>query len=180
MDQGLIPRRYAKALYDTALSRNEASALYGAMQTLAAAFVSEPTMGPTMANPFVTDADKERLVLAAVPEAKDIPLMADFLTLLCRNRRLDMVRAIANAYIDLYRQCNDIYKVTVQSAAPLEPEVRQRITDLIQNHIGKGTLEINFEVDPKLIGGFKVRLGNELLDASVATRLNDIRLGLIR
>lgn len=180
MDQGLIPRRYAKALYDTALPRNEAAALYGAMQTLAKAFAMEPAMGTTMANPFVADADKERLVLTAVPEAKDIPLFEDFLTLLSRNRRLDLMRDIAHAYIDLYRQSNNIYKVTVQSAAPLDQSVRERITALIQSHIGEGTLEISFEVDPKLIGGFKIRLGNELLDASVATRLNDIRLGLIK
>lgn len=179
MDQGLIPRRYAKALYEVAVEKGTAADLYTVMQRLSAAFAAEPRLGETMANPFVADADKIHLIDTAAEPGSNATF-GDFTTLLRRNGRLDMARDIANAFIDLYRRQNHIYKVTVESAAPLADDVRKRITALIQQHIGNGTLECTFEVVPSLIGGFKIRLGNELLDASVATQLNNIRLELIK
>ncbi len=179
MDQGLIPRRYAKALYEVAAEKKADAALYGIMQHLEGAFVSEPALGPTIVNPFVSDADKVKLIVTA-SGGEENAVFSDFLTLLRRNGRLDIIRAVGNAYIDLYREKHHIFKVTVESAAPLAEDVRRRITSLIQSHIGEGTLDCTFEVVPSLIGGFKIRLGNELLDASVATQLNNIRLELIK
>lgn len=179
MDHGLIPRRYAKALYEVAVAKGSDEAIYGIMQRLTAAFAAEPKLGQTMANPFVADKDKVRLIETAAA-AGDNATFGDFMTLLHKNRRLDLVRGIADAYIDLYREKNHIFKVTVESAAPLTPAVQHRITELIQQHIGTGTLDCTFEVVPALIGGFRIRLGNELLDATVATQLNNIRLELIK
>lgn len=181
MDQGLIPRRYAKALFEVGAEKNANVALYGLMQNVSTAFAAEPALQAAVTNPFVPADDKERLLTAAAgADAAATPLFADFLSLLRKNDRLDCVRDVANAYVDLYREKNRIYKVTVESAASLAPDVRKRITDLIQKHVGDGTVECDFEVDPKLIGGFRVKVGNELLDASVVTQLNRIRLDLVK
>lgn len=180
MDQGLIPRRYAKALYEVGAERGTNAELYAIMQRVADAFAAENALQEAVANPFVADGDKVKLLDAAAGDGTKPELYDDFLKLLSSNGRLDLMRDVANAYIDLYRRKNNIYKVVVQSAATLNVETRQRITDLIRKHIGNGTLECSFEVDPKLIGGFKIYLGNELLDASVATQLNQIRLDLIK
>lgn len=180
MDQGLIPRRYAKALYEVGAAQGSADQLYGVMQQLSSAFAAEPALQATLANPFVADADKERLIKAAAGSGANTALFEDFLALLRKNGRLDIARDTANAYIDLYRSKNRIFKVVIESAAELSEPVRQRMVDLIKSHIGGGKLECSFEVNPKLVGGFRVRLGNELLDASVASQLNRIRLGLIK
>ena len=58
MDQGLIPRRYAKALYEVGEERHDNEKLYDAMQALAAAFTAQPALAPTLANPFVAGSDK--------------------------------------------------------------------------------------------------------------------------
>ena len=178
MDQGLIPRRYAKALYEVATEKGEASGLYAIMQRLSEAFATESALQATMSNPFVSATDKERLLRTAA--GSNDSLFDDFLTLLRRNGRLEFARDAALAYIDLYRTKNHIYEVTIESAAELSAPVRERMLDLIRKHIGQGTLESKFTVNPDLIGGFRVRLGNELLDGSVATQLNRIRLGLIK
>lgn len=182
MDQGLIPRRYAKALFEVAKERGCDSRIYGLMQTLAESFAAEPALQQTMANPFVKDADKTALVQTAsgVSGDKADETFKDFIALLERNRRIDLIRDIAIAFIDLYRRENRIFKVAITSAAPLDEAVRQRMTELIRKQLGDGTLECSFSVDPDLIGGFTVRAGNELLDASVATQLNKIRLGLVK
>ena len=69
MDKGLIPRRYAKALLEVAQDKGLAAEIYSLMQALSRAFDAEPALQTTLANPFVSDADKEALLLAATGDA---------------------------------------------------------------------------------------------------------------
>ena len=73
MDQGLIPRRYAKALYAVGEERSDTATLYKVMQALTNAFVSTPGLADTIANPYVSDADKTALLSKAVYGADEKP-----------------------------------------------------------------------------------------------------------
>ncbi len=182
MDQGLIPRRYAKALYEVGDERHDNDTLYGIMQTLAASFAATPGLSATLANPFVADADKTSLLLDAVygaGRADADPTYVDFVRLLERNGRVDMARAIALAFIALYRKEHSIYRVDVASAAPMGAAEKSRLEAVIGKHIGKGTMEFEYSVDPSLIGGFTVTVNSERLDASVSNELKRLRLQLI-
>jgi len=90
-----------------------------------------------------------------------------------------MARAAALAYLDIYRQANNIYPVKVVSAEPLDKEERARLESLIGKHLRGGTVEYDFSVDPSLIGGFTVSIGSERLDASVENELKQLRLRLL-
>ncbi|MDE5629676.1 MAG: ATP synthase F1 subunit delta [Muribaculaceae bacterium] len=180
MNQGLLPRRYAKALYEVAVERNDDTALYTLMQKLVEAFSQTPGLASTMANPFVEPADKCRLVDTAVyADGIRNSSFDDFVKLLVQNKRLDIIREAALAYIELYRQKNSIYRVDIRSAAPLKAEMRTRLENILRKHIGEGTLEIEYTVDPSLIGGFTVTVNSERLDASVSTELKNLRRSLI-
>lgn len=182
MDQGLIPRRYAKALYEVGEERNDNEKLYSYMQTLADAFTEQPALATTLANPFVADSDKTSLLLHAVYGADTKGADAtyvDFVKLLEQNKRVDMARAIAIAYISLYRKEHSIYRVAIASAAPLGNTEKKRLEAIISSHIGKGTMEYEYSVDPSLIGGFTVTVNSERLDASVSSELKRLRLSLI-
>ena len=142
MDQGLIPRRYAKALYLYAVERHCDRPLYEVMRRLSAAFGREPGLNDALANPFVAYPDKQALVLAAVggetgKEAEDAAF-ADFLKLLGQNKRLDMLREIALAYIAIYRKENRIFRVAVTTAAPVSSQDMKRIHALVGKHLPDG------------------------------------------
>ena len=183
MDQGLIPRRYAKALYLHAVERHCDRPLYEVMRRLSAAFGREPGLNDALANPFVAYPDKQALVLAAVggetgKEAEDAAF-ADFLKLLGQNKRLDMLREIALAYIAIYRKENRIFRVAVTTAAPVSSQDMKRIHALVGKHLPDGaSAEYTEAVDSALIGGFTVAIDNERLDASVANELTQVRLSL--
>lgn len=182
MDQGLIPRRYAKALYEVGEDRNDSGRLYELMQTLAEAFTAQPGLSATIANPYVSDGDKKKLLMAAVygaDAAGTDKTYDDFVGLLLQNRRADMAYAIARAYVDLYRTKNAIYRVDISSAAPLTEATKKRLEDVIAAHVGNGTMEYNYSVDPALIGGFTITVNSERLDASVANELKQLRLKLV-
>lgn len=180
MDKGLIPRRYAKALYEVAADRKDDAAVYGLMQTLAATFAAEPALATTVANPFVSEADKIALLTnAAGAGASTDTTYRDFLKLLADNRRLDLAWDIARAYVDLYRSARNIYRVVVESAAPLSDKEKARLEAVVAKHVGKGSMEYDYRINPALIGGFTVTVNSERLDASVANQLKQLRLQLL-
>ena len=177
MDKGLLPRRYAKALYKYADEKGRTAQVYDLMQNLNVAFDTNHDLQSTIANPFVPTDNKIALLSTAAGEKNDI--LDDFVKLLAVNNRLDIVRGVALAYTALYRQENHIHLVEITSAAPLNDADKKRITDMIEKHIGNATAQYSFHVDPELIGGFVIKIDNESLDASVRNELKQLRQALI-
>lgn len=179
MNQGLIPRRYAKALYLLASEQGKDKEMYDAMTRLVAAFDAEAGLQRTLANPHVSGADKLGLVSVAT-QTDSQSLVADLVKLLERNHRTEALRDIALAYVDIYRSEHHIYRVDITSAVALQPAELKRIQTLVINHLPDGaTAEFNEMINPRLIGGFTVSVDNELLDASVAADFKQLRLKLL-
>ena len=180
MNQGLIPRRYAKALFEFALEQQSDKSIYMLMKCLLSSFESEPSLSEVLSNPYINGTDKISLLVTAAGASSSDVVFADFLKLLKQNNRLDLARQIALAYIDIYRKANDIYQVDVTSAAPLSAEEEARIKSLVASHLNGGVLEFNTAVDSSLIGGFTITVGNERVDASIKNELKQLRLNLLR
>lgn len=179
MNEGLIPRRYAKALYEYAADLGKEERMYALMKNLSGAFEAMPQIRKTLANPFVAAADKKALLATAAGAVKDDKAFANLLSLLDRNRRFDMAQGIALAYMDMYRSAKGIKVVRVQTAAAMDSALEQRLRKIIAAHLNGDTMEYTASMNPDLIGGFTVQTGNERLDASVANELKQLRLNLI-
>jgi len=180
MDQGLIPKRYAKAIYEVALAGGAQKELYGKMQRISAAFAAEPKLNTTLNNPFVAVADKASLIMAAAEAKANDSSLARILDLLEQNDRIGIMRDIAAAYENIYRKENKIFRVVVTAAASMDEAEETRLKGMIASHLDGGTMEYTFRVDPDLIGGFTVSIENERLDASVKNELKQLRLKLLR
>lgn len=179
MNEGLIPRRYAKALLKYAVEKNADKYLYGLMNQLLKSFEEHPELDATMANPFIDSAKKIQLLLTAAGAEPSDEVYSDFLKLLCNNNRIPLVRSIALAYADDYRKMHNIYKVEVTSAAPMAEQSEERLKKLILSHLKGGTMEYAMKIDPSLIGGFAVKVGSERLDASIKNELQQIQHKLL-
>lgn len=180
MDQGLLPRRYAKAFFKFALEKKFADRAYVLMHNLDASFDTNPALSQVIANPYVDGARKiEILKTAAGATDDDVPL-TDFFKLLVQNRRIDLVRQMALAYNQLYQDANNIYDVRIDSAAPLSDQDVERIKSMIQHHLKGATAQYTFNVNPDLIGGFVVTIDSQRLDASVKNELEQLRLNLLK
>lgn len=180
MDQGLIPRRYAKAFFEFASEKVYDARAYQLMQRLEKSFDENPDLSQVIANPYV-EADRkiQLLSMAAGADDKDTPLV-DLFKLLIKNKRIDQAREIALAYNTIYRRANNIYDVRVDSAFKLEPADADRIKAMIKRHLPDATIQYTFNVDPDLIGGFVVTIDSERLDASVKNELDQLRLNLLK
>lgn len=179
MNEGLIPRRYAKALYKFSAPRREEKRVYELMHALSHSFSINTQLHVVMQNPFINDDDKVKLLMTAASAIDKDACFCDFLKLLVQNQRLSEIRDIALAYIALYRQSNNIYPVEVVSAAPMGDKEETRLKQLIEKHLGGGVMEYSHRIDPELIGGFMVNVGSERLDATIKNELKNLRLKLL-
>ncbi len=179
MNEGLIPRRYAKALLKFAMEKHADKRLYALMANLSMSFATHPDLDATMANPFIAPEKKVQLLMTASGAADGDVVFADFLKLLRENNRLPLARAIVLAYGEDYRKANNIYRVEVAAAAPMAPDDEARLKKLVSDHLNGGTMEYSFKVKPDLIGGFTVSVGSERLDASVRNDLKQLQLKLL-
>lgn len=187
MDQGLIPQRYAKALFKVAVERGCAEPLYAMMKAVDERFVQNPDLTKVIDNPFVGNAEKKKLLLTAAgidtttqhKATQAETTWCDFLKLLEQNMRIEYVRQTALAYIAIYRKAENISTVTLTSAAQLNETDLQRIRELIKKQNPDGTIEYHEVVDPQLIGGFTITIDNTRLDASIKNELKQLRLKLL-
>ena len=178
MNDGLIPGRYAKALYKQANEEGVAETLYAEMKQLAASYATEPALKQLTDNPFVSVEDKKRVVLSAAG-SKAGGLLEKFVLLVVKNRRVEQLRLMAMSYVDCYRELNDIVPVEVVTASELDKSHLDSIVALVQRSLPGKAIELSTRIDASLIGGFVVNVDSLVLDASVKNELNKLRLKLL-
>lgn len=178
MNDGLIPSRYAKALYKVANERGDTAQVYAQMKQLDAAYDAEAGLKKAVNNPFLPLSDKLQLLCAAAGANSD-GSAAKFMELVVKNNRIDFMRAIALAFMKQYRNNNGIASVEIVTATKLGDDDINGIIDVVKSQLEGKTIELSKRVDPNLIGGFMVDVDSKVLDASVKNQLEKLRLKLL-
>lgn len=178
MNDGLIPSRYAKALYKLSIDTGECDEIYEQMRALSGRNTAIDELKRVMRNPYIANEDKGRVMLLAAG-AKPGSSLEKFIMLIIRNNRAEFLRKIALSYVALYREKHNIAEVIVTTAAQLPEKEMQAIIDVVKKQLQGYTFEVVSEINPDLIGGFTVQVGDVLLDASVKNELKNLRLKLL-
>jgi F-type H+-transporting ATPase subunit delta len=173
MNNGLISKRYAKALLEFAAARGEDKSLYESMGLLAESIAATPRLRETLQSPVASDGDKEQLLCAAVGAGAG-ECYRRFVRLALENRREALLQSIALSYLALYRRAHRIERISVVSAAPLSDTLIGRVKYDVERRT-RGTVELDLRVDPSLGGGFIFQIDDFRVDASVAGQLEKIR-----
>lgn len=177
MDVGTISSRYTRALFSLAKDEGKETRVYQDMKMLAESFFLEPELKGALVNPVVTTAEKEQLLTAA--GGIDVcDLYQRFIRLVLSHKRENILPFIAQTFIQLYRKDKNIIQVQFSTAVPVRDEVRQHLLDKLKKETGS-TIEFSGHINPGLIGGFRLRIGNFRIDSSYATQLKDIRTQLL-
>ncbi|MBO4642342.1 MAG: ATP synthase F1 subunit delta [Bacteroidaceae bacterium] len=174
-----ISTRYARALWESAKERPvaEQRQVYEKMILLRGCLLSMPELREALENPTTTNETKRELLLTA-GGANNSPLYESFVNLVLSHRRANKLIWIVPVYTDMYRRAQGIVSVTVESAAPISDETREKIVMQL-NTMLKSEVECHYKVLPELIGGFRLRIGDKRIDASYKRKLEDIRRELM-
>lgn len=174
MRQPKVASRYAKALFDLALETGALDKVKDDISTIAAASVGE--LHAVMVSPVIRGDQKEK-IFAAIFGDKVAPLTTSFFNLVFKKGREVAIREIMEAYMDLYRAHHNIQKVEITTATPVDPEVHQQILESMKKVEGYANMkfDVSPKVDPAIVGGFVLQVGDNLFDASIRHDLQVIK-----
>lgn len=169
--------RYAQALLDLAIEQNVVDAVAGDMKYLSEVSEANHDFELMLASPIVRTDKKLDVMKAVFDQFEKVSML--FIELIAKNGREAMLPDIAASFATQLRAYRGIVPVTIVSAVQLDGAVKDSIMKKVQASIA-GTLEVSEEIDPELIGGFVVRVGDRMIDASVSSQLTQLKQRLTR
>jgi ATP synthase F1 delta subunit/ATP synthase F0 subunit b len=172
-----IARVYADALFGAARDRGKLDAVREQLARFADAQSENREMQRFFFSPYFSSAEKEEGLKKAVVDAE--PKLLNFLELLIEKHRMPVLFRIRRHFDALWAKENKRLGVTVTSAVELDPEVARRIGSEIEEQTGN-TVELQSRVDPDILGGLVVQVGNMVLDTSIRSRLEKLRKSVAR
>jgi F-type H+-transporting ATPase subunit delta len=165
-------RRYAEAGYQLA-ERDGTVEEWMAQLELAGTIARDPAVVRRLEDPAVP-FDVRRAALLDAMGGDLLPPVGNLLALLLRRRRIEQLTRIGREFRRIYNQRHDITAATVVSAAELESDEVDALRQRVERLAG-GSVELELQVDPSLLGGVQLRLGDRLIDGSVRGRLERLR-----
>lgn len=172
-----VATRYAKALLELAIEQKKVDSVSGDMHFLLQTSNETSDFELMLSSPIIK-ADKKIAVFKLIFEQFEEVTMS-FVELITNNGREAYLPAIAIAFEAQVKEYKGIVPVTLMSAVPLEQSTKDTILSKIQGSVD-GTLEITEVIDPSLIGGFVVKMGDTQIDASVLNQFNKLKQRLTR
>lgn len=177
-DQLAVARIYSRAMLEIAEKQGEADQLLEELTDLAALLEREPEVAAVLASPLV-DVEAKGKLLEKVLRGRASDLLVDSLLVINRKERLDLLPAVAESYRREHRDLRGVADVYVKTAVPLTGALRERLTAAASRFTGL-TARLVESVDPALVGGMVLQVGDEKIDASVASRLKALSESLLR
>lgn len=170
-------RPYARAIMDAAGSPAKANEVRGELLSLASALRTSQELRELYNNPAVELDRKLALTQQLVRKMKMSDLAMKIAEVLVRNHRITDLDAILEALAAYVNNALGVAVAEVRSAKPLGPDEIRDLADTLSKRVGK-KVELDIRTDPKLLGGFVVKIGSEIWDASVTGKINKFRESL--
>lgn len=178
MIAGLIPHRYAKALYKVALENGNAEKVYEEMKHVVESFQNNGDLEKVLSNPFVDTADKESVLLNAAGKNPGEDYRR-FVKLILDHKREEFAYLMALAYRDIYRKQNNISQVKITTAVELPESEMEKLRNVVEKSFSDTKFEYSYAIDPEIIGGFIIDVDSTRMDASMSGELAQLRQNLL-
>lgn len=167
--------RYAKALLDLSIEKNQLEKVYQDITTLKETCEGSRELVNLLNSPIVK-ADQKQKALNAVFGSSFNELSISYINLLVSKNREALLPTIAEQFIKAYENHKNILTVEVTSAIKLDEDQKNKVLSLVKHD---GEINLVEKTDPSLIGGFIVRMGDKQIDASIAKKFKDLRKEII-
>lgn len=164
--------RYAKAVLSTSIYGKKESAVAKDMQTIRATFAENSELLSFLENPVIPNATKQE-TLTKVFSGLDV-LSSQLIDLLTRNNRIDLLDQVATAYLTLLEKHQGKETAIVTTAVPLTPAL-EKVVLAKAKELSSADISLENNVDPSIVGGFILRIGDLQYNASVAHQLDHLK-----
>jgi F-type H+-transporting ATPase subunit delta len=163
---------YARSLFEVAQENDALDEVREQLGTFTQALEDDREVAIFFFSPYFSAEEKKDGLHKAVEGAE--PIFMNFLEALLERHRMPAIYRIRARYDELWEKENQLLPVEVTSAIELDESIVKDIGDRIGEQAGR-KVELSSKVDPEIIGGIVLRVGNFILDASIRNRLNQLR-----
>jgi len=176
MNESKISVRYSRALFLSALGKNNLDRIYRDM-ILISEISAIPEFRELIASPIILPSKKAKIIHNTLGENLDT-LTLSLIDLVIKNGRESYLPAIARVFISQTKEHNGIAETILTTAIKVDDKVKKQIADFISDAF-KTKIELKEIVDDEIIGGFLLRIEDKYIDASIKTKLNKIKKELL-
>ena len=174
-----VGERYAQALFDLADETGVLDAVRADLASLRAAWNESADLRRLARSPVISADDQQKGLVAIAEAAKCNGVTRNFLGLLGQNGRSGDLTAVIAGFDRLYAKKTGVVAAEVVSARALSAAQMKSIQSALRASLGKDP-EMIARVDPSILGGLKVKVGSKLFDASLKTKLDQMKFALKR
>ena len=168
---------YARSLFEVAQEQGKLDTIREELGQFADDLDGNRELQVFFFSPYFSTIEKKDGLDRAVSDAD--PILVNFLKLLIENHRMPVIFRVRRVVDELWRKENKLLPVTVTSAVELDQATVSQIGDRIAEQTGR-KVELSAIVEPAILGGLVVRVGNSILDASIRNRLEQLRKQVAR
>ena len=168
---------YARSLFEAADDEGKLDEVREQLGAFADALDGDHDMQVFFFSPYFSTQEKKDGLHKTISGAE--PIFVNFLELLIENHRMPAIFRIRRGYEALWEERNKLLPVHVTSAVELDEQTVRGIGDRIAEQTGR-KVELSAAVEPDILGGIVVRVGNQVLDASIRNRLETLRKQVVR
>jgi ATP synthase F1 delta subunit len=172
-----IAQVYARSLFEVASDQDKVDEIRDELGQFADAMNEDRDLQVFFFSPYFSTKEKEDALDRAISGADES--FVNFLKLLIENHRMPVIFRVRRGYEELWEEANKLIPVSVTSAIELDKKTVKELGDRIAEQTGR-RVELTAEVDPDILGGIVVRVGDSILDASVRNRLDQLRKQVAR
>jgi F-type H+-transporting ATPase subunit delta len=172
-----IARVYARSLFEVAMERDRLDVVREQIGQFADALAESRELQTFFFSPYFSTEEKKKGLDSALDGADET--VENFLGLLIENHRMPALFRVRRELDSMWQDVNKLLPVSITSAIELDAAVTRQIGDEIGRQTGR-KVDLTSTVDPDVLGGIVVRVGNSILDASVRTRLERLRKQVAR
>ena len=167
-----IARVYADALFEAAEDRGELDTIHEELEQFVDALNESQDMRVFFFSPYFSSEEKKRAIRGAVSGASDE--LVNFLELLAEKHRMPAIFRIQQRFDELWAEAKRRLEVTLTSAVELDRSVVDKVGEEVARQTDR-KIDLSSEVDPEILGGLVLRVGNMVLDASLRSKLEKLR-----
>lgn len=172
-----VAKRYAGSLFDLALESKSIIAVEKDLGRVEALIAGSPDLSRLMLSPVFSADDQVKAIAAVAAKAKITGLVANFLRVAARNRRLFAVPGMITAFRQIAADHRGEVAAEVTSAHALTPAQEKELKITLKSVAGKD-VAFKVAVDPSLLGGLVIKMGSRQIDTSLRTKLSSLKLSL--
>ena len=165
--EGIVAQRYAASLFEVGVEQNCLDSFLEEMTALNEVFTQNEELVKLLHTPTVSK--EEKLELGKVSQ-----YVLNFLKIMTEKGRMDQIFGVYNQFKLLYNKEKNIQEITAVTAIPLQGPLFDKLKEKLEQVTGKQVILTN-QVDPSILGGVIIRMQDDQVDASVKTRLEDLK-----